>query len=124
MRRILFATAAAAALLMTGASAAEQAATPRGYMVAQLNVRDATAYAGYAPKVPPVVAKYGGRYVVRGGAITPLEGTPPGQRVVVIEFPSVEAAKTFYNSPEYRELAPQRHAASDGPAFIVEGVAP
>lgn len=124
MRRILCAAAAGAALLLTGASAAGQAPTPKGYMVAQLNVRDTEAYRGYAPKVPPVVARYGGRYIIRGGTITPLEETPPGQRVVVIEFPSVEAAKAFYDSPEYRELAPQRHAASSGPAFIVEGVAP
>jgi uncharacterized protein (DUF1330 family) len=124
MKRIACAIAAGAALLLTGASSAGQGAAPKGYMVAQLNVRDATAYAGYAPKVPPVVAKYGGRYLVRGGAMTPLEGTPPGQRTVIIEFPSVEAAKAFYHSPEYQQLAPQRHTASDGPAFIVEGTAP
>jgi uncharacterized protein (DUF1330 family) len=125
MRGYLRAAAAGAALLALAASAnARQGAVPKAYMVAQLTVTDTAAYAAYAPKVPPVVARFGGRYVVRGGAILPLEGTPPGQRVVVIEFASLEAAKAFYYSPEYQQLAPQRQAAATGPAFIVEGVAP
>ena len=123
MKRIAYLLAAGVALLSVGASAG-QGAPPRAYMIAQLNVRDTKAYADYAPKVPPVIAKFGGRYVVRGGAITPLEGTPPGQRVVVIEFASLEAAKTFYNSPDYQALAPLRHAAAEGPVYIVEGKPP
>jgi uncharacterized protein (DUF1330 family) len=120
MKRIARLVAAGAALLSVGASAG-QGAPPKAYMIAQLTVRDTKAYGEYAPKVPPVIAKYGGHYLVRAGAITPLEGTPPGQRIVVIEFASVEAAKAFYNSADYQALAPLRHAAADGPVYIAEG---
>ncbi len=116
--------AAGAGLVLTGAIVAGQGAAPRAYMIAQLTVRDAAAFGAYAPKVPPVVARYGGRYIVRGGTIEPLEEAPPGQRVVVIEFPSMAAAKAFYHSPEYSALRPQRQAAASGPAYIVEGAVP
>mgnify|MGYP001595142980 FL=1 len=125
MRQFGIAAIALGVGALLGATAgARQAAVPKGYVIAQLTLRDAKAYADYAPKVPPVVTQYGGRYVVRGGAITPLEGMPPGQRVVVIEFASVAAATAFFQSSEYRALAPLRQAAAEGPVFIVAGVAP
>ena len=72
-------------------------------------------------KAGPAGAKYGGRFVVRGGAKTPLEGDIPFQRIVVNEFPTVEAAKKFYNSPEYQEARKFRLGAADFNMVIVEG---
>jgi uncharacterized protein (DUF1330 family) len=114
----------AAGALLGAAAAAGQVAPPKGYLIAQFTVHDAKSFAAYPPQVPPILAKYGGHYIVRGGAVTPLEGTPPGQRVVVIEFENVAAASTFYHSPEYQKIAPIRQAASSGTSFVVEGVGP
>lgn len=112
---------AAAALMLTGASTQT---VPKAYMVAELTVTDADAFKQYAPQVPAALAPFGGHYIARGGKVVPLEGSPPGDRIVVIEFPSLAAAQGFYNSPAYQAIAPLRHAAAHGPAYIVEGVAP
>ena len=125
MRRIVVAGVVLAAGLAIGSAAfAGQTPSPKAYMIAELNVHDAKAYADYAPRVPAVVAKFGGHYIVRGGQTLALEGAAPAQRIVVIEFPSLDAAKAFYGSPDYQALAPIRHAAATGNAYIVEGVAP
>ena len=94
----------------------------KGYMVAQLEVEDPAQFEGYRDKVPAVIARFGGRYLIRGGEIAPLEGHWPYPRLVVIEFDSVEAARTFYHSPEYQEILPLRLAAAKGAVAIVEGV--
>ena len=94
----------------------------KGYMVAQLDVEDAGAFEDYRNKVPAVIARFGGRYLIRGGAVSPLEGHWPFSRLVVIEFDSVEAVRTFYHSPEYQEILPLRLATAKGAVAIVEGV--
>jgi uncharacterized protein (DUF1330 family) len=65
--------------------------------------------------------KYGGKYLVRGGNSTQVEGTEQGNRKVVIEFASREAAETWYNSPEYQAIVPHRKANSVGHIAIVDG---
>lgn len=110
-----------AALMLTGASTQ---ATPKAYMIAELTVTDAAAFQKYAPQVTATLAPFGGHYLARGGRLVVLEEKAPGDRIVVIEFPSMAAAEAFYKSPEYQAIAPLRHAAAHGPAFIVEGVAP
>ena len=112
---------AVAALMLTGASTQ---ATPKAYMIAALTVTDAAAFQKYAPQVTATLAPYGGHYLARGGTLVVLEEKAPGERIVVIEFPSMEKAQAFYDSPAYKAIAPLRHAAAHGPAFIVEGVAP
>lgn len=91
------------------------------YFIALIEVTDAEAFRAYGARVPETIAKYGGRYVVRGGRVTPLEETPPKPRVVVIEFDTVEAAKRWYESEDYAPLAEMRRSAANGPLFIVEG---
>ncbi len=91
------------------------------YFIAQIEVTDAETFKGYGARVPATIEKYGGRYLARGGALTPLEETPPKPRVVVIEFDSVEAAKRWYESEDYAPLAAMRRSAANGPLFIVEG---
>ena len=92
------------------------------YIIAQITVTDPQKYQEYVKLAGPANAKYGGRYVVRGGAKTQLEGKNPYQRIVVNEFKDVEAAKRFYNSPEYQEARAKRLGAADFDMMIVEGV--
>ena len=110
-----------AVLALTGAS---EQATPKAYMIAELTVTDAEAFRKYAPQVQATLDPFEGRYLARGGKLVVLEGKAPGDRVVVIEFPSVAKAQAFYDSPAYKAIAPLRRAAAHGPAFIVEGVGP
>lgn len=91
------------------------------YLIASITVRDQAAYDAYRQHVPAVVARHGGRFIVRGGAIETKEGALPGKRLVVLEFPSMEAAKNFYHGADYAPLLAQRLAAADGTVVLVEG---
>jgi uncharacterized protein (DUF1330 family) len=120
--RRLRALAALAFLLSACATAPVAAPAPKGYIVAEIAVTDADAYREYAALVPPIVAKYGGRYLVRGGASEAKEGAAPAGRTVVIEFASLGDARRFYDSPEYAAIAPLRTRAASSRVFLVEGV--
>jgi len=100
---------------------AQQVKTPPGYIVAEVEVTDATALQEYAAKAPQIVASYGGHYVVRGGAVQALEGEPPKGFVVVIGFDSVEKARAWYDSPEYKAIRAIRQGATRSRLFLVEG---
>jgi uncharacterized protein (DUF1330 family) len=91
------------------------------YIIAMVNVKDAEKYQEYAKRAGPANAKHGSRFLVRGGKKTALEGDIPFERIVVSEFPSVEAAKKFYHSPEYQEARKHRLGAADFHMVIVEG---
>lgn len=95
---------------------------PLGYVVAQINVTDPAAYPAYVAKVMPSIEHYGGAFLVRGGQSVSHEGAPPGDRTVVIQFPSYEAATNWYHSDEYAEAKAMRQAASTSVQTIVEGV--
>lgn len=92
------------------------------YIVAQVKVHDPAAYQRYRDAVTPLVDRFGGRFRVRGGGLDVLEGDWPLPRLVIIEFQSKDAARLFYDSPEYQQILPLRQAASDGTLAIVEGV--
>ena len=91
------------------------------YIIAQVNVTDPAKYQEYAKLAGPATQKYGGRFLVRGGAKTTMEGDIPFQRIVVNEFPDVEAAKRFYNSVEYQAARQKRLGAADFNMMVVEG---
>ena len=91
------------------------------YVIAQVNVTDPAKYQEYAKLAGPATQKYGGKFLVRGGKKTVLEGNIPYERIVVNEFPDVETAKKFYNSPEYQEAKKHRLGAADFHMIIVEG---
>jgi uncharacterized protein (DUF1330 family) len=91
------------------------------YIIAQINVTDPDKYQEYARLAGPATQKYGGKFVVRGGARTVLEGSIPYQRIVVTQFPDVEAAKRFYNSVEYQAAREKRLGAADFNMMVVEG---
>jgi len=93
------------------------------YLVAMIEVTDLEGYKRYAARAPETIAQYGGRYLVRGGAPKVVEGDWKVERLVVLEFPDLEAAERFYQSPEYQELVPLRQAASKGSVAILPGAA-
>ena len=91
------------------------------YLIAEVDVTDTKAYEGYRPLAAASIARHGGKYIVRGGRTEALEGGPPN-RVVVLEFPTMEAARKFYNSPDYSEARKIREASSRSRVFLVEGM--
>ena len=95
-----------------------------GYAIANINVKDPTTYKEYTSQVQATLDKYGGKFVVRGGKYEIMEGDWQPGRLVIIEFESPEAAKNWYNSPEYAVILPIRQKASTGDLLIVEGYQP
>ncbi len=94
------------------------------YLVANLTVTDPERFAAYSAAVPAVVAQYGGRYLVRAGAVDPKEGTFGLDRVVIIEFPSMTAARAFYDGEAYAPLLTLRMEATRSHVALVEGYRP
>jgi uncharacterized protein (DUF1330 family) len=94
------------------------------YVIAtvDVHVHDQALYDEYRQQVPAVVAQYGGRFLVRGGACETLEGSWQPKRVVVLEFDSTEAAKRWYDSEEYRRIADLRQRATSTEMILVQGV--
>lgn len=118
----LLISALAAILAIVAAKAlCSPAAAPKAYAIAEINVTDPDAYKQYLNAVTPVVARFGGKYLVRAGTVIPLEGEAPTGRVVVIEFPDMAIAKSFETSSEYLRIAPLRKRASRTRLFLVEG---
>jgi uncharacterized protein (DUF1330 family) len=92
------------------------------YFIADVDVNDPEAIEEYRQGVPATVAKYGGKFLVRGGAYEKLEGQWEPKRLVLLEFPSVAEAKRWYDSAEYRELKALRFKAAKTDLVLVEGV--
>jgi uncharacterized protein (DUF1330 family) len=92
------------------------------YLIADIEVTDAEAFERYRAGVPAVIERFGGRYVVRGGAAQNLEGDWQPRRMVILEFPTMEKLKAFYDSDDYAELLAARLAATDSRTILVEGV--
>jgi uncharacterized protein (DUF1330 family) len=113
-----------AIVVMGVVSATRQAVdTPkRAYLVVQADISNPERYADYAKVAPDIVARYGGRYLARGGRAVTLEGPPARSRVVVIEFPSVDAAERFYHSPEYTAARQLREGSSTAQFVVVEAL--
>lgn len=94
---------------------------PKGYMIAHVTVTDPGRYAEYVRLDTPIVERFGGRFLARGGRAEAPEGSMK-ERHVIVEFPSFEDALAFHRSPDYREAMLIRHATSDSEVVIVEGV--
>jgi uncharacterized protein (DUF1330 family) len=92
-----------------------------GYFLLEIDVKDQAAYSEYLKVAPATVKQYGGKYLIRGGSVTPVEGGWNPKRLVLLEFPSVEQAKRWLDSPEYRKIAPIRERSTHSKAVIVEG---
>jgi uncharacterized protein (DUF1330 family) len=92
------------------------------YVIVQVEVNDPLRYEDYKKMVPPSIAKFGGRFLVRGGKTHTLEGSWAPKRFVIVEFPSVEQAKAWWASPEYAEAKALRQATAESMMIVAEGV--
>lgn len=92
-----------------------------GYVVAEVEVTDPATYEEYRKRVPAIVAQYGGKYLVRGGAVEAREGNWTPKRLVVLEFPSMDRARAFHGSPEYAPALAMRGKAAKSKVILVEG---
>jgi uncharacterized protein (DUF1330 family) len=91
-------------------------------VIANVNVEDPVRYEDYKRMVPATLTPFGGRFIARGGNVEALEGNWRPQRLVILEFPSVEHARRWWNSPEYADARALRQATSTGTLLILEGV--
>jgi uncharacterized protein (DUF1330 family) len=91
------------------------------YSIAELTIRDAAWIDAYADHVTPMIARYGGRFLARTNRIEALEGEAAPHVVVIVEWPSREAADRFYASDDYRPWRDARVAGSDTILFLVPG---
>jgi uncharacterized protein (DUF1330 family) len=94
---------------------------PPAFYIAEFEVTDSEGIKPYAARVASTFEPFGGRFIVRGGKVSPLEGEAPKGRIVVIAFDSVEKAQAWYDSPAYRDLRPIRQKSGKSRTFIVEG---
>jgi uncharacterized protein (DUF1330 family) len=91
------------------------------YIIADIQVTDPVAYDDYRPLAAASIARFGGRFIVRGGKVDLLEGEPQPERIVVIEFPDADTARRWYQSEEYQTALKIRQATSRGRVLLVEG---
>jgi uncharacterized protein (DUF1330 family) len=91
------------------------------YVIANVIVKDPVRYEEYRQLVPGTLEKFGGRFIVRGGRLEALEGDWRPARLVIVEFPSAEHARAWWNSPEYAEARAIRQATSEGTLLLLEG---
>jgi uncharacterized protein (DUF1330 family) len=94
------------------------------YAISEVEMRDAAGFEAYRTIAAQTIAKYGGRYLVRGGTASVIEGGPPPKTIIVVEFPTMERLRDWYASPEYAEALKLRRTALDRRLIFVEGVAP
>jgi uncharacterized protein (DUF1330 family) len=92
-----------------------------GYLVVDARSSDPKRLAEYRKLAEVAVAAYGGRYLVRGAPYETLEGSWQPQRLVVLEFPSMDAARKFHDSPEYGAARASRAGVSNFDMLLVEG---
>jgi uncharacterized protein (DUF1330 family) len=90
------------------------------YLIMDIEITDEESYAEYRSLVPPIIEKFGGTYLARGGWAKNVEGDWQPNRIVVLEFASSEAANAFLDSPEYEPVRSIRHKASNSRGILVE----
>ena len=93
-----------------------------GYIVADIEITDPDEYQKYAQQTAATLERYGGKFLVRGGRSETLEGDWKTERLVILEFPSVEQAKKWYDSPEYSSIIGIRHRSAISKMLLVQGV--
>lgn len=92
------------------------------YALIEIEVTDPETYARYRELAPAIVAAFGGKYLMRGGATETVEGTWEPERLVILEFPSMERLHTFYNAPEYQEAKALRQRSTRSTMVFCEGL--
>ena len=94
----------------------------KSYIVGQITVTNSEEYLKYQSKVANIVTEYGGKYLVRGGSPSQIEGVSHGNRFVIIEFPGKKEALLWYNSDAYQKILPYRKNNSEGDLVLVDGI--
>jgi uncharacterized protein (DUF1330 family) len=92
------------------------------YVIVDINVTDPVQYEEYKQLAPAAVARYGGKYLARGGAVEVLEGGWAPNRLVILEFESIERAKEWLESPEYQDAKQIRHRAASSNMVAIAGL--
>lgn len=92
------------------------------YLIARVNIINSDQYALYLNAARPIIEQFGGKALARGGEVIACEGPEESRRIVVVEFPSMERALEFYNSPEYREAKKLREQAAEGELIFADGI--
>jgi len=93
------------------------------YVIVNITVTNPERYAEYVKVVPATIAKYGGRYLARGGRVEVLEGTYTPRRFVVLEFDSIERARAWWESDDYSGPMMLRRSVAIADIILVEGIA-
>ena len=93
------------------------------YVIAEVDITDPALYEEYRRLVPATIAMYGGKYLVRGGAVETKEGGWTPKRLAVLEFASMDQAKKWYHSPEYAPVLALRLKAARSKLLLAEGAA-
>ena len=106
---------------VSGELAPEYRSAPKAYVTGEIIVKDPKAYEDYKAAIASTAARFGGRYLVRGGKVETIEGDSPRGRVVIIEFDSFEKAMAFEHAPETLAASSIRHRAAQSRLFVVEG---
>ena len=94
------------------------------YLVAEIEIKDPEMYSRYVVKVPEVIERFGGRYLSQGGRVTPMSGNWNPERIILIEFETLEQLQQCFNSTEFLEIAPFRTQSTLSRSIIVEGLVP
>jgi uncharacterized protein (DUF1330 family) len=92
------------------------------FVIVDIEVTDPAGYDEYKKLAPATITLYGGKYVARGGKTETLEGDWQPNRLVILEFPSIEQAKAWVNSPEYAPARAMRHKYAKSQMVVVEGI--
>ena len=92
------------------------------YLISQIEVHDPQGYEEYRKLVGPSLAKYGGKFIARGGKIDVLEGNWAPKRVVICEFESLARAREWYDSPEYKPAMDIRQKTARAQIIVVDGL--
>ena len=92
------------------------------YIVVNVEVHEAERYEDYRKSVLPTLGKYGGRFLVRGGKVEVLEGAWTPKRFVIVEFPSMDIAREWWQSEAYAKPKALRQATSHTEMVLVEGI--
>lgn len=91
------------------------------YLIVDIAVHAPEQYKEYVSRVPKIIEKHGGKYLVRGGEAQVKEGDWRPERLVILEFPSRENAEGFMQDPEYQTVAAIRHATARTNLVMAEG---
>lgn len=92
------------------------------YVIVRSAVADAQRYKKYVEAATAATAKFGGKYLARGGETAALEGPPEGRRIAILEFPNMDTAKAWYHSPEYQAAKALRQGAAEAEFLAVGGI--